>query len=205
MKLKKILGTKIDFYQLLREQSDFILQSADALQNFMETLAPDCAARVKAIEKSADNKRRELVQGLNSTFITPFNREDIDLLSQSLDDILDYYKTTVNEMEIYQVQPTPKLIDFSQTLRAGSKYIDHAVCNMKSCASLSVESAVKAKKCENKAESLYRSSIAELLGGDDIKYIIKMRELYRHLSNCADKIDHSADLICHILMKEVSY
>jgi len=63
---------------------------------------------------------------------------------------------------------------------------------------------VKAKKCENKVESLYRHSIAALLMGDDIKYIIKMRELYRHLSNCADRIDETSDLICHILLKEIS-
>lgn len=53
-------------------------------------------------------------------------------------------------------------------------------------------------------ESLYRHSVAALLMGDDIKYIIKMRELYRHLSNSADRIDQASDLICHILMKEIS-
>lgn len=108
-------------------------------------------------------------------------------------------------MELYEIEPSPELIDFTQILQTGSKSIHDAVCCMKSNPADSVKSAMKAKKSENKVEALYRNSIAELLMGNDIKYIIKMRELYRHLSNCADKIDHSADLVCHILMKEVSY
>lgn len=127
------------------------------------------------------------------------------MLSKSLDDVLDYYKTTVNQMEIYEVQQSePVLIDFTCMLHAGSQSIHDAVCAMKTNPDDSVKSAMKAKKSENKVKALYRNSIAELLTGNDIKYIIKMRELYRHLSNCADKIDHAADLVCHILMKEVS-
>lgn len=205
MKLQKIFGSKINFYKLLEEQSTYIVNSADALQSYMETLDQSYADKVKTLEKDADNKRWELVQDLNKTFITPFDREDIYMLSKSLDDILDYYKTTVNQMEIYEIQPTPELIDFTRMLHAGSISIHDAVCCMKSNPTDSVKSAMKAKKSENKVEALYRNSIAELLTGNDIKYIIKMRELYRHLSNCADKIDHSADLVCHILMKEVSY
>jgi uncharacterized protein Yka (UPF0111/DUF47 family) len=67
-----------------------------------------------------------------------------------------------------------------------------------------MQNAMKAKKSENQVEALYRESVANLLNEDDIKHIIKMRELYRHLSNCADRIDQAADYICHILMKEVS-
>ena len=67
-----------------------------------------------------------------------------------------------------------------------------------------MQNALAAKKCENRAESLYRHSVAALLMCDDIKYIIKMRELYRHLSNCADRIDVASDLVCNILMKEIS-
>lgn len=126
------------------------------------------------------------------------------MLSKSLDDILDYYKTTVNEMEIYQIGPSAELIEFVDMLRTGSHSIHDAIYTMKTNPSVSVQCSITAKKCENKVEEIYRKSVAQLLTGDDIKYIIKMREMYRHLSNCADKIDQSADLICHILMKEIS-
>jgi uncharacterized protein len=204
MKLSKILGKKIDFYKLLEEQAGFLIESVNALALYAETVNPEYSEMVKALEKEADNKRQELVQNLSKTFITPFDREDIYILSKSLDDILDYYKTAVNEIEIYRIESSPELIEFVALLQTGSQNICDAIFRIKSDPAASMENAMKAKKSENKVEALYRKSIADLLSGDDIKYIIKMRELYRHLSNCADRIDQAADFICHILMKEVS-
>lgn len=204
MKLSKIFGEKVDFYRLLEEQSEFIVKSVSALDSYVGTLDPSYASEVKSLEKGADRKRNELVQELNKTFITPFDREDIYMLSKALDDILDYYKTTVNEMEIYQIGLSAELTEFMQMLQQGSEAIREAVRMLKPNASLSAQNAVKAKKCENKVEEIYRKSVAQLLESDDIKYIIKMREIYRHLSNCADRIDEAADIICHILMKETA-
>jgi predicted phosphate transport protein (TIGR00153 family) len=204
MNFFKIFGCKVDFFQLLREQSEYILKSVHALDSYVQSLNPDDAEKVKSLEKEADQKRFELVQSLDSTFITPYDREDIYMLSKSLDDILDYYKTTVKEMEIYQIGQSQELAEFIAVLTDASIDIHDAVCNMEKKPKAAVKFAVKAKKCENKVESIYRHSVAALLMGDDIKYILKMRELYRHLSNCADRIDEASDMICHILMKEIS-
>lgn len=204
MKLLKIFGCSVDFFQLLREQAEYILKAVRALDSYVQSLNPDDADEVKSLEEQADRKRFELVQGLDSTFITPYDREDIYMLSKSLDDILDYYKTTVKEMEIYQIGQSSELAEFIAVLKDASVNIHDAVCNMKKKPKEAVQCAVKAKKCENKVESIYRHSVAALLTGDDIKYILKMRELYRHLSNCADRIDEASDMICHILMKEIS-
>ena len=204
MKFLKIFGCKVDFFRLLREQSEYILEAVRALDSYVQSLNPDDAEEVKSLEEQADQKRFELVQGLDSTFITPYDREDIYMLSKSLDDILDYYKTTVNEMEIYQIDKSRELAEFIVVLKDASLNIHNAVCNMEKKPKTAIQCAVKAKKCENKVESIYRHSVAALLMGDDIKYILKMRELYRHLSNCADRIDEASDMICHILMKEIS-
>lgn len=204
MKLRKIFGRKIDFFQLLKDQSGYILQAICALESYVQNLNSADADVVKSLEKQADLKRFELVQSLDSTFITPYDREDIYMLSKSLDDILDYYKTTVKEMEIYQIGHAPELAEFITVLKDASVNIHNAVCNMEKKPKTSIQYAVKAKKCENRVESIYRHSVATLLMEDDIKHILKMRELYRHLSNCADRIDEASDMICHILMKEIS-
>ena len=203
MRLGKIFKKGTNFFELLRSQAEYIVQSAHALALYTQNLNPADAEEVKSLEKQADKKRFELVQDLGYTFITPYDREDIYMLSKSLDDILDYYNTAVKEMEIYQIGHNPELTEFLDVLEMASKDIYDAVCNMGKNPKGAMQYAVKAKKCENKVESLYRHSIAALLMGDDIKYIIKMRELYRHLSNCADRIDETSDLICHILLKEI--
>lgn len=204
MKLKKIFNSKINFFQFLNEQADLIMDSARALEQFVKSQDQKYADTVKSKEKDGDEKRMELIQALNRTFITPFDREDIYILSKSLDDILDYFKTTVSEMEIYCVKPSDRLLEMIRKLKDGAWNIWNSVYNMKQNPSLSTQYAIKAKKCENKVETIYRQSVAELLESDDIKYIIKLRELYRHLSNCADRIDQAADMICNILMKAVS-
>jgi predicted phosphate transport protein (TIGR00153 family) len=180
------------------------MDSARALEQFVKSQDQKYADTVKSKEKDGDEKRMELIQALNRTFITPFDREDIYILSKSLDDILDYFKTTVSEMEIYCVKPSDRLLEMIRKLKDGAWNIWNSVYNMKQNPSLSTQYAIKAKKCENKVETIYRQSVAELLESDDIKYIIKLRELYRHLSNCADRIDQAADMICNILMKAVS-
>ncbi|WP_411676027.1 DUF47 domain-containing protein [Caproicibacter sp.] len=204
MNLTKIFGGKVNFYHLLEEQADYMIESISALKAYVETLDPAYAAKVKLLEKEADFKRNELVQKLNNTFITPFDRGDVNMLSKSLDDILDYFKTTINEMEIYQIGSSQNLEKFIQVLQLGSESIREAVYRMEKDATSSAEKAVKAKKFENEAEKIYRQSVLQLLNGDNMKYIIKMREVYRHLNNCADRIDEAADLICFILMKETS-
>lgn len=204
MILKKVLRRQVDFFQLLREQADLITESAHGLAAYARCLCPADAEIVISLEEQADQKRYELIQNLGETFITPYAREDIYALSKALDDILDYYKTTVKEMEIYQIGSTEELCEFIAVLELASENIYDAVCNMEKKPEEAMKYAVAAKKCENKAESLYRHSVAALLTHDDIKYIIKMRELYRHLSNCADRIDEASDLICNILIKELS-
>lgn len=204
MKLKKVFETRINFFQLLKEQAEYIIESVHALSLYTQDLNPSDAEKVKLLEKQADQKRLELIQDLDRTFNTPYDREDIYMLSKSLDDILDYYKTTINEMEIYQIGHSPELIKFLDILELASKDIYDAVCHMEKEPKSAMRYAVGAKQCENEVESLYRHAIAALLTSDDIKYIIKMRELYRHLSNCADHIDQASDMICHILIKEIS-
>lgn len=204
MKLKKILRKSVSFFELLQDQTRYITDSARALVSYTRDLKAVDAEEIKSLEECGDKKRLELVQALGNIFITPYDHEDIYCLSKALDDILDYFKTTVKEIEIYQIGHTSDLCNFADVLETACQSIDKAVLCMEKQPKQAMQHAIAAKKYENKAESLYRHSIAALLLGDDIKYIIKMREIYRHLSNCADRIDEAADCICTILMKEIS-
>lgn len=204
MELNKIFQAKIDFFKLFREQTEIMIEAVKALSNYSQTAKEEDAEKVKELEKLGDQKRFELVQDLDKTFITPYDREDIYQLSKCLDDILDYYKTTIKEMEVYQIGQCPELSEFFEVLITASDSIYEAVLHMEKEPTEAMQDALKAKKCENKVESLYRHSVMLLLESDDFKYIIKMREIYRHLSNCADRIDQTSDLICHILMKSTA-
>ena len=92
---------------MIKDQAALTLQGMEALKAYMGGQDPDAAANLTKSEKEADEARRILIDELNRTFVTPFDREDIFTLSRTIDDVLDYAYSTVSEMEILKVEPTP--------------------------------------------------------------------------------------------------
>lgn len=199
----KIFSHKTNFYKLLIRQCKYTLDGAAELHSYFESGDFSKAEHLKMLEKEADNERKNLICELDENFITPFEREDIFALSKAIDDILDYFTSTSKEMQVYKMESTKELKNIVNVLRDATYNIYKAVCLMAEAKKEAMEYALKAKKQENKVESLYRKYVAALFESDDIKYILKTREVYRHLSNCADVIDSSADIIEHILVKMI--
>lgn len=200
---KNFFSERADFYQLLQEQCQLTLEGVISLQKYLETAVKEDGDKVTKLEKAADRKRQQVIDELDKTFITPIEREDIFALSGAIDEILDYCDTTVKEMEVYEINPTDELKTMVETIRKGTELINQSLYNMDKNKKEAMRFAVEAKKYENEIENLYRKYVAELLKGDDIKYILKMREIYRHLSNCADKISLAGDILGHILIKMI--
>lgn len=200
---KNFFSERADFYQLLQEQCQLTLEGVISLQKYLETAVKEDGDKVTKLEKAADRKRQQVIDELDKTFITPIEREDIFALSGAIDEILDYCDTTVKEMEVYEINPTDELKTMVETIRKGTELINQSLYNMDKNKKEAMRFAVGAKKYENEIENLYRKYVAELLKGDDIKYILKMREIYRHLSNCADKISLAGDILGHILIKMI--
>src|SRR3990172_11078268 len=87
------------FHKLIQEQASIAYDGVSLLVKYLETGAPEIAEQLALKEKEADETRRILIDELNKTFVTPFDREDIFALSRSIDDVIDYADSTVSEME----------------------------------------------------------------------------------------------------------
>jgi uncharacterized protein Yka (UPF0111/DUF47 family) len=192
-----------DFYKLLDAQSEKTLEGIKQLRLYMKTDLSEDGEKLITLEKEADELRRIVIDELNKTFITPFEREDIFILSRAIDDMLDYSRSTYEEMLILGLHPTDETRSMVELILEASEGINYAIVHLKSNPRISAEHAVKAKKVENKIETEYRKCLVKLFENDDVKYILKMREIYRHLSNLADKIDYAADVIGHIIVKMI--
>ena len=94
------------FIKLIHEQASLTLEGMEALKAYMDDQYESASATLTRKEKEADETRRILIDELNRTFVTPFDREDIFKLSRTIDDVLDYAYSTVDEMEILKVKPT---------------------------------------------------------------------------------------------------
>jgi len=179
------------FMELLIQQAEVTVQGIDGLVAYMRTPTEESAAQVRNAEKEADETRRILLDELNRSFVTPLDREDISALSRAIDDILDYAYSTVDEMEILQVQPNSYLQRMASLMHDAADEIRLAMLRLKDHPNVASDHAVRAKALENRMESVYREAIAALFQGpQDVEHVVemlKLREIYRHLSNAADR------------------
>jgi predicted phosphate transport protein (TIGR00153 family) len=192
------------FIKLIHDQAAFTLEGLEDLKAYMSA-DNSAAARLTNSEKKADEARRILICELNKTFITPFDREDIFSLSRTIDDVLDYAYSTVAEMEVLKVHPTAFMLRIASILRDAAYELLMAVDRLEQHPEVANEHAQRAKTLENRVEDVYREALADLFSGaEDIKHVMKMlksREVYRHLSNAADRGDEAANVIADIVVK----
>ena len=157
------------------------------------------------LEKEADEVRRILIDELNRTFVTPIDREDIHALSRSIDDIIDYAFSTVGEMSIFEVTPNDYLLRISTLLVDATREIYMGVVRLSDHPGVAEDHAVRAKALENRVEWVYREALAALFNmPKDVEHVVemlKLREIYRHLSNAADQGDEAANVLSDIVVK----
>lgn len=206
MGLKEFFKPRKDrFLQLLIQQAEITLRGMDALESYMKKRSAKHAAAVRQAEKDADEVRRILIDDLNHTFVTPIDREDIFALSRAIDDVMDYAYTTVEEMEVLDVEPNDYLRRIVSLLQDAAVEIHLAMLRLKDHPGVASEHATRAKALENRVERVYREAVADLFSGpEDVHHVmdmLKLRELYRHLSNCADRGDEAANVIHDIVVK----
>jgi uncharacterized protein Yka (UPF0111/DUF47 family) len=194
------------FHSLIEQQAEITYQGLQILEKHLANPNPELAEQLSLKESEADEVRRILIDELNSTFVTPFDREDIFALSRSIDDVLDYAYTTVNEMVILEVVPTPFMQRIASLLKDATYEIYLAVQRLPKHPAVAIDHAQRAKALENRVEAVYREAIADLFNSaDNIEHVVEMlkkREVYRHLSNAADRGDEAANVISDIVVKK---
>ncbi len=194
-----------DFLKAIGEQAQKTREGLEALEAYLKDGDEAQAKRVQAIEKEADELRRILIDDLNRTFVTPIDREDLYALSRTIDDVLDYEYTTLDEMVALGIKPNTYLQRLVSILREAADELYLGVIQLKAHPQVALDHATRAKALENRAESVYRSAVGDLFKEpktvEDIIEILKMREIYRHLSNAADRGDEAANILGDIVVK----
>jgi uncharacterized protein len=193
------------FYALLIRQADYMVQTTKMLLAYLEKPGKKRRKKARRLEKEADDVRRRLVEELNNTFITPLDREDIHALSRNLDDVVDYAYTTTEELELFQIKTTDSLRELAGMVHEGAVELRQGVYHLPTDLAAADQFAQRAKKIETHVEQLYRQALADLfVPPDDMEgmvEILKLREVYRHLSNAADRVDEAASYLSDMAVK----
>lgn len=193
------------FYELLQEQSAYMVEATTLMLAYLDEPSKNRRKEVKRVEKAADDIRRALVEELNRTFFTPLDREDIYALSRDLDDVVDYAYTTTEELELFELAPTPRLIELANLIHEGACELHAGMQYIRKDPKQAIGYAQRAKKIETRVERVYRRALAELFQPPEsvaaVASMFMLREVYRHLSNAADRVDEAANILSDTLVK----
>ena len=190
-----------DFFTLLTVQCQQVARTAGLLVEFMESGDPATGQMIRRDEHEADKIKVHNLHTLNEAFSTPIDREDLYRAIMDLDEIVNYCKTTVSEMEVLGLAPDKHCLEMAMHIKLGTDALLLGFTRLATSPATAADDADAARKAERRVEKAYRRAIADLFQGDDYIHMFKRREIYRHLSNAADRMSNCANTLHDIVVK----
>lgn len=189
------------FYRLLHDHAALLREGSSTLLRYIETGEAKLPDEVHQIENSGDRALREMTDALRDTFVTPIDRGDLYSLSEAIDTMLDYLNNAARELELFAIGASPEMGEMGKILSEASQHILDAVSSLPHDTRLAIDAARAAIQSEHRVEEVYRRTIAVLFDDPDLATALKRREIYRHLSNSADRAEAIGRLIFKIVVK----
>jgi len=198
------------FFPILKEMSDVMLVASDLIiecvQNDDHEKAIEFYKKIKEQEKKGDALSNKVFDELNSTFITPFDREDINHLSNRMDDVTDYINSCAKRIVLYNPKHLPaSALDLAKLIREGAICIGKAVDELdvlKKNAKKIKEYCAELHDIENRADDVYEHFIIELFENEKNGIeIIKLKEIMYELEKATDATEYVGKIIKTIIVK----
>jgi uncharacterized protein Yka (UPF0111/DUF47 family) len=190
-----------DFFAMLVEEAQEVANGTGLLVEFMQNGDAEVGHKIKQKEHEADRIKVRNLHALNEAFSTPIDREDLYRAIVNLDEILNYCKTTVYEMDELGLTPDKRCMEMAMHIKLGTDALVLGFGRLAKAPAAAAEDADAARKAERKVEQAYRRALGELFQGDDYLHMFKRREIYRHLSNAADRMANCANTLHDIVVK----
>lgn len=195
------------FYPLFSSAADLLVTGAALLAELLEADRadrPEVAARLKAAEHACDEVTHSVLRMLNTSFITPFDRDDIYRLASSLDDVMDAMEAAAEVFVLYDIERVPdgiaKQVD---VLRRTATVTAEAMPRLRTMDGMP-EYWIEVNRLENEADQVYRHLLAELFteGAYEVLTVLKLKEVIDDLEEAADMFEKVAHQVESIALKE---
>ena len=161
------------------------------------------AARMRAAEHEADETTHELIRRVNTTFVTPFDREDIYALASGLDDVMDMMDEVVDLILLYEVQQIPtELSQQVEVLQRCAELTADAMPRLQAMQSLE-EYWIEINRLENTGDKNHRRMLAQLFSGEyKTIEVLKLKDIVELLEGAIDAFEKVANIVEQIAVKE---
>jgi predicted phosphate transport protein (TIGR00153 family) len=192
-----------EFFVLFSRAGENVLEVARLAERRFAQI-PDSEVRqreIKQLEHEGDRITREIVELLNTQYVTPFDREDIYGLASAVDDVVDHIDEASELLGVYKVAaPSAKAVRQCELLVSAAEMLARALGELKSLRDAS-QHIVEVKQIEDEGDVVLREAIAELFEQDDVKTIITWKDIHDALEEAIDACEEAANVIGNIVLK----
>jgi predicted phosphate transport protein (TIGR00153 family) len=203
MKLRVIPRSE-SFFDLFERAAANLTQTASLLLAFLrDPKDPEAAhAEIRQREHEGDEVTHQIIRALNTTFVTPFDREDIHRLASLIDDIVDGLDAVVDLYVLYHVEaPLPEMIQQAEVLLKAIQQAEQALGGLRSFTGLE-QYWVEVNRLENEGDRIYRKTVARLFSGEfEALDVLKWKDLVDQLEASIDKAEDVANTLESIVLK----
>ncbi|HRI41507.1 MAG: DUF47 domain-containing protein [Bacteroidota bacterium] len=198
------------FYPMLEQASANLVAVSKVLYELMNTSSPEkripLFRQIEKLEHTGDEITHQIFNETSKTFITPFDREDLQRLASGLDDVLDYIHGSAKRIELYKVETMhPSMVKLAELIMSCSNELYNAISGLRSMKNqMKVrEALVRVNSIENHADDIFDNAVARLFEDEkDAIQIIKIKEVLSALETATDKCEDVANVIETIIVKQ---
>ncbi len=193
------------FYELFTTSATHLVEGARILAEMLDDSAErvEIASRMRDAEHQADETTHEIAKRVNSTFVTPFDREDIYALASGLDDVMDFMEEAVDLTMLYEVVALPtELAEQVEVLQRCAELTAEAMPRLRAMKGLD-EYWIEINRLENAGDKSYRRILAKLFSGQyEALEVLKLKDIVDSLEDAVDAFEKVANIIEQIHAKE---
>ena len=204
MKRFQIMPKSQNFYGLFEQAATNLADTASLLlAHLTDFKDPEAAhAEIRQREHEGDEITHQIMRALNTTFVTPFDREDIHRLASLMDDILDLVEAVADLLVLYQIaEPLPEMQQQAEVLAKATDQTRQAMARLRSFSGLD-QYWVEINRLENEGDRVYRKTLARLFSGDfKAMDVLKWKDLVDQLEAAIDACEDVANTLESIVLK----
>lgn len=201
----RLIPREESFFDLFEELAQKVAHGAAELLDLLRdyTDLDRKTGRILDTEHEGDELTHEVMRRLNTTFVTPFDREDIYRLASRLDDVLDHIEAAAEFLQLHKIEsPLPQMISLSQTLHSAAEKTAVAMPRLRKMKQME-EYWVEINRLENEGDRFYRRTIAELFSGDyKAMDVLKWKDIIEEIEQAIDRLEDVANTVESIVLKQ---
>jgi uncharacterized protein Yka (UPF0111/DUF47 family) len=193
--LDGLFPPKYDFHAMLIEQSELTAKGVELLLSALRGEGDHHLRALRELDHRTDQFRHDMERKLGDAFSTPFDRQDIYVISRQMEAVMNFARTTLTEMEAFDLEPDRCMLDMAEHLLIGTREVVEAMKALGQGSERTDRLIKKMREEEGHIEETYVLGMRSIFLLPDYIMVLKKREIYHHLKDAGRALSATADIL----------